>query len=93
MEAGGGLIPNTIHAVKGRQFPAVCVVTTPQTFGSILDYLIDGSNPETAEEARKIYVAASRAKKLLVFAVPKSRSGQFADHIRSSGAQVSMIDL
>ena len=68
-------------------------MTTPQTFASILDFLTDGTKREKAEDARKIYVAASRAKKLLVFAVPKSRSAQFANHIRSSGAEVATTDL
>jgi DNA helicase II / ATP-dependent DNA helicase PcrA len=64
-----------IHAVKGLEFPAVCVVLTARTAGGILDVLNGASvDPETVEDARKIYVAASRAERLLAIATPKSRA-------------------
>ncbi len=64
-----------IHAVKGLEFPAVCVVLTARTAGGVLDVLSGTStDPETVEEARKIYVAASRAERLLAVAAPKSRA-------------------
>ena len=62
----------TIHSVKGMQFPAVCVVMTPQTAKGILEYLESGDPVKHAESAREIYVAASRAERLLAIAVPKS---------------------
>lgn len=63
-----------IHAVKGLEFPAVCVVLTARSAGGILDVLNGASaDPDTVEEARKIYVAASRAERLLAIAAPKSR--------------------
>jgi hypothetical protein len=63
-----------IHAVKGLEFPAVCVVLTVRTAGGIIDVLSGRSaDPGTVEEARKIYVAASRAERLLAIAAPMSR--------------------
>lgn len=64
-----------IHAVKGLEFPAVCVVLTARTAGGILDVMSGTSvDPDTVEEARKVYVAASRAERLLAIAAPKSRA-------------------
>jgi hypothetical protein len=78
----------TIHSVKGREFPAVCVVLTPQTLGAILDFLDSGGRSEHAEDARKLYVAASRAQKLLVFAVPRNQTTRLGAHLRKQGANV-----
>ena len=83
----------TIHSVKGQQFPAVCVVTVPQTFKGILDYLETGSSADNAELARELYVAASRAQRLLVFATPRSQSGRFAAHVALAGAAVTMLNI
>ena len=80
----------TIHSVKGMEFPAVCVVTTAKTLGAILDYLENGTPADKAEEARELYVAASRAQKLLVFAVPATLVDRFATHLRSHGADVTV---
>ncbi|RZF24684.1 ATP-dependent helicase [Paraburkholderia sp. UYCP14C] len=66
----------TIHSVKGLEFPAVCVVMTIKTAGGILDLLEGRASLESDEEARKIYVAASRAERLLAIAVPKSRASR-----------------
>lgn len=80
--------PRTIHSVKGLEFPAVCVVLTTRTLGSILGFLECGERSEQAEDARKLYVAASRAQKLLVFAVPKNQATRFGAHLRKQGAEV-----
>ena len=88
-----GVRAQTIHFAKGRQFPAVCVVLVPQTFGSILSFLTDGSSPEYAEDTRKIYVAASRAEQLLTFAVPRSRVAGFESLLAVSGTEVEIIEI
>lgn len=80
--------PRTIHSVKGQEFPGICVVTTSSTIGRILGYLEKGRPTEVAEEARKLYVAASRAQRLLAIAVPSSQAARFACHLRSAGANV-----
>ena len=89
----GDVSAQTIHSVKGMEFPAVCVVTTTKTLGAILDYLEGGTSTNKEEEARELYVAASRAQKLLVFAVPENLSDRFATHLRSHGADVTVSPL
>lgn len=63
--------PRTIHSAKGLEFPAVCVVLTSKKVGDILDCL-EGVSSTADEDARKIYVAASRGEKFLAIAIPKS---------------------
>jgi superfamily I DNA/RNA helicase len=83
----------TIHSAKGMEFPAVCVVTVPQTLKSVLDYLEHGTPAEEAETARELYVAASRAQRLLVIATPKSQTSRLATHLRMAGAAVTILDI
>ncbi|WMT79051.1 ATP-dependent helicase [Bradyrhizobium sp. Ash2021] len=66
----------TIHSAKGLEFPAVCVVMTTKTAAGILDLLEGNASDGQDEEARKIYVGASRAERLLVIAIPKSRASR-----------------
>ena len=81
-------VARTIHSVKGMEFRAVCVITTSAKLKGILEFLETGSRPEMAEEARKLYVGASRAQQLLAVAAPKSQAGRLAAHLRGFGAQV-----
>jgi superfamily I DNA/RNA helicase len=82
------LTPGTIHSVKGMQFPGVCVVLSTTTCKEIIDYLSTGQPTARAESARKLYVAASRAERLLVIAVPKSQGDRLVQHIEKTGAQI-----
>lgn len=66
----------TIHSVKGLEFPAVCVVMTTATASRIFDLLEGKASPGSDEEARKIYVAASRAERLLAIAVPTKQASR-----------------
>jgi len=75
------------------EFPAVCVVTTARTLGGILDFLEMGTPRDKAEEARELYVAASRAERLLVFAVPAAQADRFSAHLRGGGADVQVIRI
>lgn len=79
----------SIHDVKGLEFPAVCVVLSPQTVGKIIDVLA-GTNTgqKEIEEARKIYVAASRAERLLAIATPKSRVEELKAILDAGGQAV-----
>lgn len=83
-----------IHAVKGLEFPAVCVVLTVKTAGGILGVL-NGTETDTelVEEARKIYVAASRAERLLAIAAPKSRATELKVILDAGGhaAQIEAV--
>lgn len=83
----------TIHSVKGMEFPAVCVVTVPQTLKSILDYLETGAPADKAEMARELYVAASRAQRLLVIATPRTQSNRLAAHLQKAGATVTLLEI
>lgn len=91
-EKSGSVYPATIHSVKGKEFPAICVVATSGNAKGILDYLqsIDFSK---AEEARKFYVGASRAQRLLVIACPRSQATRMKEHLSSLGATVEVSDL
>jgi hypothetical protein len=75
----------TIHSAKGLEFPAVCVVLTSQKTGDILSHLEGTGGGNSAEDARKIYVAASRAQRLLVIAIPKSRASRLQSLLASCG--------
>tara|TARA_R110002072_G_scaffold273000_1_gene433264 strand:- start:4387 stop:6135 length:1749 start_codon:yes stop_codon:yes gene_type:complete len=83
-------MPRTIHSVKGMEYPAVCVVTTTSTLKGILDYLENGEPKDRGEDARKLYVAATRAEKLLVIAAPRSQAQRLRDHLSKQGASVSI---
>jgi DNA helicase II / ATP-dependent DNA helicase PcrA len=78
----------TIHSVKGMEFPAVCLVVTAAVAKGVIDFLESGGVSPFDEAAREVYVAASRAKKVLAIALPRSQSGRFAKHLRAFGAEV-----
>jgi DNA helicase-2/ATP-dependent DNA helicase PcrA len=83
----------TIHAVKGMEFPGVCVVMTVSTTRGILDYLETGAPIDLSEDARKIYVAASRAKRLLVIATPKQHAERLASMLTATSAPVNLLNI
>ncbi len=83
----------TIHSVKGLEFPGVCVVLTSQKAGQILDSLEGKGSGEGDEDARKLYVACSRAERLLAIAVPKSNAGRLMTLLTSLGAECELHQL
>lgn len=83
----------TIHSVKGLEFPAVCVVLTKSRVGGILDHLEGAEEEECAEDARKIYVAASRAERLLVVAIPRSNAQRLVKLFASAGCSASCYSI
>lgn len=87
------VLPRTIHSVKGMQFPAVCVVTSPRTLRGIIDFLQTGEPADQAENARKLYVAASRAERLLVIAAPRSQATRLKEHLEAQGASANIRDI
>ncbi|PCJ43371.1 MAG: DNA helicase [SAR86 cluster bacterium] len=87
------LTARTIHQVKGKQYQGMCVVLTTATAKGIIAHLEKEPDNSMAEDAREIYVAASRAQRLLVFACPKSQSARFATHISSTGAAVQLTEI
>ncbi len=83
-----------IHSVKGLEFPAVCVVLTTKTAGGIINVLNGASaSPKILEEARKIYVAASRAERLLAIATPKSKARNLKAILDVGGSEVTILDI
>lgn len=85
--------PRTIHSVKGREYPGVCVVLTTSSAKGILEYLETGAPAERAESAREIYVAASRAERFLAIAVPKSQAKRLEAHLTKTGAKVEIVTV
>lgn len=83
-----------IHSVKGLEFPAVCVVLTARTAGGILDVLNgSASDADVVEEARKIYVAASRAERLLAIAAPNTRAATLKAILDAGGHAAEIVAL
>lgn len=83
----------TIHSTKGLEFPAVCVVLTSTKAGGILEHLEGAARPEFAEDARKIYVAASRAQRVLAMAIPRSRASRLEKILQGGGCTTVRHDI
>lgn len=82
----------TIHSVKGMEFPAICVVMSPRTAKNIIDFLVGVAHGDN-EEARKIYVGASRAQRLLAIALPKTQAPRLKGLMAGMGGAVELISL
>lgn len=95
VEASPTALPaRAIHAVKGLEFPAVCVILTAKTAGGILDVLTGATiDAKLVEDTRKIYVAASRAERLLAIAAPKSRASALKAILDAGGQPVRVLSL
>jgi superfamily I DNA/RNA helicase len=87
-----GLTARTIHSVKGMEFPAICLVMSASTAKGIIDFLA-GNGGDDNEEARKIYVGASRAQRLLAIALPKTQAPRLRDLVAKSGATVDLVAI
>lgn len=82
----------TIHSVKGMEFPAICVVMSPSTAKGIIDFLTGDVSADN-EDARKIYVGASRAQRLLAIALPRTQAPRLRDLMAGMGGAVNLIAL
>jgi len=87
-----GHAARTIHSVKGMEFPAICVVMSPSTAKGIVDFLA-GDGAVDNEEARKIYVGASRAQRLLAIALPRTQAPRLRDLMAQMGGAVDLVAL
>lgn len=87
-----GHAARTIHSVKGLEFPAICVVMSTSSAKGIMDFLT-GDGEVDSEEARKIYVGASRAQRLLTIAIPKTQAPRLKDLMEKMGCAVDLIVL
>ena len=66
---------------------------TKQTAKGIVDFLETGAEPANAENAREIYVGASRARRLLAIAVPSSQAARLVAHLATTETAVVSISL
>lgn len=82
----------TIHSLKGMEFPAICVVMSPSTAKGIIDFLSGGGAGDN-EEARKVYVGASRAQRLLAIALPRTQAPRLRDLMVGMGSAVELVAL
>jgi superfamily I DNA/RNA helicase len=87
-----GHAARTIHSVKGMEFPAICVVIPTNKAKSIVDFLL-GAKSADNEDARRIYVGASRAQRLLAIALPQTQAPRLRDLMAKMGAAVEVIEL
>ncbi len=87
-----GHTARTIHSVKGMEFPAICVVMSPSTAKRIVDFLTGGAAGDN-EEARKVYVGASRAQRLLAIALPRTQAPRLRSLMAGMGGAVELVAL
>ena len=57
-----------------------------------MDFLT-GDGEKDSEEARKIYVGASRAQRLLTIAIPKTQALRLKGLMEQMGSAVDLVDL
>lgn len=71
-----------------------CVIMTSNKTNKILAALEMGAGtPDDAEDARKIYVAAYRAMRLLVIAVPRNSSPELEPLLAANGCTTQRHDV
>jgi DNA helicase II / ATP-dependent DNA helicase PcrA len=74
------------------EFPAICVVMSPSTAKGVVDFLT-GDAVGDSEEARKVYVGASRAQRLLAIALPQTQAPRLRDLMLPMGGAVEFTTL
>lgn len=90
--AGTRLAFSTVHAVKGRQFEAVLVALGDDR--RLEELLTAWENRDGQYEGRAvIYVAATRARQFLAFAVPARVTSRVAALLGRHGAAVTIVSV
>jgi DNA helicase-2/ATP-dependent DNA helicase PcrA len=74
-----------IHGVKGDEFDAVILVLPSATRPGARHVLDDWQSDDNTEQRRVLYVGVSRAKRVLVLVVPKSRRTQLETLLARAG--------
>lgn len=77
---------STVHGVKGREFDAVLVVLSDAHLPELIEAW--RARDRSHEGRAVIYVAATRARHTLAFAVPRDASSAIAELLRRQGAIV-----
>ncbi len=80
----------TIHSVKGETFDAIMLVSAPTKQGSDDNHWEHWLNDPNSEAARLAYVASSRPKHLLIWAVP---NGSDADMNKLTSLGFTLVHL
>jgi DNA helicase-2/ATP-dependent DNA helicase PcrA len=80
-----------IHEVKGREFPAVLVALYNLRTSDGRDVLDDWSDDVGTEARRVLYVAASRAERLLVFGATASTTKRLAAVLAAGDIPVRVL--
>jgi superfamily I DNA/RNA helicase len=65
---------------------------SPSNAKGIVDFLTDGAAGDN-EEARKIYVGASRAQRLLAIALPRTQAPRLKEIMVSMGGAVELVPV
>lgn len=89
-DAEGGLRASVIHQVKGEETDAVLVIVPSDArTDALVDAWVSGEHhPHIAESLRVLYVAATRARRLLAFALPDEAYDRIADLLKNKGIPV-----
>ncbi|ONI88009.1 hypothetical protein ALI22I_19885 [Saccharothrix sp. ALI-22-I] len=79
-----------IHQVKGEETDAVLVIVPSDArTDALVDAWVSGEHhPHIAESLRVLYVAATRARRLLAFALPDEAYDRIADLLKNKGIPV-----
>ncbi|MEU4740939.1 UvrD-helicase domain-containing protein [Actinosynnema sp. NPDC023658] len=82
-----------IHQVKGAEADAVLVIVPPKDkrTEAVIDAWISGVHEDhVAESLRVLYVAATRARRLLAIALPESAHDRIAAHLKDNNVPVDL---
>ncbi|MFC2004739.1 hypothetical protein ACFLUY_00780 [Chloroflexota bacterium] len=92
-EQGNEVRITTIHGVKGETLDAILLVSAPSKQGTPDGYWTQWLANPNAEAARLAYVASSRPKHLLAWAIPKPVYGLEMDRILDIDFQVIEMEI
>lgn len=89
----GAFAAATVHSVKGREYTSVVVVLpkdplTDKTKRHVIDHWEDGVD---SEHRRVFYVAASRARRLLILAVHTDHLGRLAKLLKDDRVPYELV--
>jgi hypothetical protein len=75
----------TIHQVKGESIDGVLVIGSSKFWNSVVDAILKGTISADSEDRRLAYVAMTRARHLLLVALPASHYDKHVDKWKSWG--------
>ena len=75
----------TIHQVKGESIDAVLVVGSAKFWNSVVEAVVSDTDSSDSEDRRLAYVAMTRARHLLLIALPASHYDKHSENWKSWG--------